>query len=93
MSEYTCQSCGEAYDLRPECEETGYCDLCAQALLADLMRDRARLDWLNDMERSNVKGTDFPIWSIEGTREDRRGDDKTSDQNIREAIDEAMNRE
>jgi hypothetical protein len=31
----TCKNCGRAYTLRPECEPTLFCDLCAQAILDD----------------------------------------------------------
>lgn len=34
-----CRQCGELYDLRQECESTGYCDLCAQTLLQDFLNN------------------------------------------------------
>ena len=33
-SELTCKVCGDSYTLRPECEATEFCDLCAQTILA-----------------------------------------------------------
>lgn len=35
MSEQ-CRKCGEEYSLRPECEPTTFCDLCAQTIIARL---------------------------------------------------------
>ncbi len=34
--------------------------------LAAAEADTARLDWLGDMCCGNVRGTDFPEWSIQG---------------------------
>jgi hypothetical protein len=86
MSE-TCQSCGDTYTLRPECEPTGYCDLCAQTMLADLLKDKARLDRFNLYCRGHVRGTDYPQWVIQGNREDQQSG---GDMNVREAIDYTM---
>lgn len=55
-------------------------------LLGDYAKDEARIEWLNK-NRGCVRGTDFPLWSLNGEREDRRG----NDEHIREAIDRAMN--
>jgi len=87
MFEPICKTCGDSYTLRPECEDTGYCDLCAQTMLEDLLRDQKRLDYLDGAGRGCVRGTSFPKWEIQGNREDGlRGDDMT----IREAIDWAL---
>lgn len=43
MSEHTCKQCGEYYVLRQECDPTDYCDLCAQTMLEDCIKERDRL--------------------------------------------------
>lgn len=38
-----CKVCNDHYALRPECEDTGICDLCAQTLYADLQAQATTL--------------------------------------------------
>ncbi len=48
--------------------------------LAAAEADTARLDWLGDMCCGNVRGTDFPEWSIQGKEH----------ADIRDSIDESI---
>ena len=57
--------------------------------LEELKRDKARLDWL-DQRRDHVRGTEFPLWKIEGYIEDKNFGDEPGDLTIRQAIDECM---
>lgn len=84
-----CKTCAEPYEMRPESgTDTGYCDLCAQTMLADALRDTQRLEWLNS-QRGCEHGTDLPLWHIVGSREDRRG----NDEHLRESIDREIQAE
>lgn len=74
----TCKQCGETVLVPDDLEHTGHCNLCAQ-------EDALRLDWL-DQQRDHVRGTDFPLWRLEGSIEDGRNRDQT----IRQAIDLRM---
>lgn len=33
-----CQKCGEYYDLRPECDPSILCDVCAQTIVSELYK-------------------------------------------------------
>jgi hypothetical protein len=37
VSETKCRKCGTVYILRPECDPTIFCDLCAQTILEKLI--------------------------------------------------------
>ena len=78
----TCKQCGETVEVPDDLEHTGHCNICAQ-------QDALRLDWLNK-QRDHVRGTDFPLWKLEGSVEDGR---RAKPQNIRQAIDLRMGRE
>lgn len=60
-----------------------------QRTLTFAQEDSKRLDWLDQEQRFIVRGTDFPMWKVEGYLEDGRGQDLT----LRQAIDECMHNE
>lgn len=81
----TCKVCGETTMIPDDLEDTGVCNLCAQ-------EDARRLDWL-ELQRGHVRGTDFPIWSVKGFKEDRNFGDEPGDLTIRQAIDHLIRQE
>jgi hypothetical protein len=67
---------------KPACEDAVDCINQLRAELAEALKDKARLDWLDVAGRGYVRGTDYNLWSIEGDEDDS--------QCIRQAIDAAM---
>lgn len=49
----------------------------------ELLKDKARIEWLEAERKRRVPGTDIPRWSVDG-------EDEFTEQSLRAAIDAAM---